>query len=78
MPEDKNSFPCLLTGEIIEIYERNKMKFAKIKFDPGYMDICIDKIDDAHLNDKLVINGQIQIIGLAQNVDEDNFSKKIN
>lgn len=78
MPKDKDSFPCLITGEIIEIYERNKQKFAKIKFDPGYMDICVNNMGDAHLNDKIVIKGQMRIISLTQNVDDDNYFQKIN
>ena len=73
MTENKDTCSCLITGEIIEIYERNKSKFAKIKSDPGYIDICIDKLSEAHLNDKVVIEGRMQIKSLSQDVEEDNF-----
>jgi hypothetical protein len=63
--EEKTNF-YELTGEIIEIYEKDKSRIAKIKFDPGLIDICIDKIKDAHLNDKLIICSSIQIKSIIE------------
>ena len=73
--EEKTNF-YELTGEIIEIYEKDKRKIAKVKFNPGLIDICIDKINDAHLNDKLIICSNIQIKSIIQKIDNNNFKLK--
>ena len=73
MQDDYKTNLCNLTGEIIEIYEKDKTRFAKIKYDPGFIEVCIDKITDAHLNDKLIISSNIHIKNIFQNIEGNNF-----
>ncbi len=63
----------ILSGEIVEIYETGKNRIAKIKFKPGFMDICIDKIIDLHLNDNIIIDTNIYINNIVQKSEEINF-----
>ncbi len=70
---DETVKPFMLSGEIVEIYENGKSRFAKIKYEPGFIDICIDKISEAHLNDKIIINSSIYINNIVQNIEENNF-----
>lgn len=67
---DETVRTCMLSGEIVEIYENCKSKFAKIKFEPGFIDICIDKINEAHLNDKIIINSSIHINNIVQKIEK--------
>lgn len=70
---DETVSTFILSGEIVEMYENEKSRFAKIKFEPGFIDICIDKISEAHLNDKIIINSSIHINNVVQKLEENNF-----
>lgn len=70
MNGEDNSYIYELTGEIVEIYEKDKNKFAKVKYDAGYIDICIDKIRDAHLNDKITVTSDILVKSIKPRVEE--------
>lgn len=42
-----------LTGEVIEIYEKDNQKIAKVFFQSLCLEVSIDNIKDVHLSDKL-------------------------
>lgn len=42
-----------LTGEVIEIYEKDGKKIAKVFFQSLCLEVSIDSIKDVHLSDKL-------------------------
>lgn len=42
-----------LTGEVIEIYEKDKKKIAKVFFQSLCLEVSIESIKDVHLSDKL-------------------------
>lgn len=73
MSGDEKITPFNFTGEIIEIYEKDKSMLAKIKYDPGFIDICIDNISDAHLNDKIIILSNISINSIVQQIEGNKF-----
>lgn len=58
-----------LTGEVVEIYEKDGQKVAKIRFNPGFVEIPIDDLRDTHLNDKITINSKIKIERILHNLD---------
>lgn len=58
-----------LTGEVVEIYEKDGLKVAKIRFNPGFVEIPINDLRDPHLNDKITINSIIQIERILHNLD---------
>ena len=62
-----------LSGEVVEIYEKDGFKLAKIRFLPGFVEIPIDDLRDAHLNDKIIINSSIKIVSITHSL-EDNFN----
>ncbi len=70
---DNTKKQYLLSGEIVEIHETGRNRFAKIKLNPELIDICIDKITDVHLNDNIIINASIYINSIIQNPEEINF-----
>jgi hypothetical protein len=61
-----------LSGEVVEIYEKDGFKLAKIRYNPGFLEIPINDLRDAHLNDKIIINSSIKIESITHNL-EDNF-----
>lgn len=42
-----------LTGEVIEIYEKDNKKIAKVFFQSLCLEVSIESIKDVHLSDKL-------------------------
>jgi len=42
-----------LTGEVIEIYEKDSKKIAKVFFQSLCLEVSIDSVKDVHLSDKL-------------------------
>ena len=64
MSGDEKITPFNFTGEIIEIYEKDKSMLAKIKYDPGFIDICIDNI---------IILSNISINSIVQQIEGNKF-----
>jgi hypothetical protein len=62
-----------LTGQVVEIYEKDGSKLAKIRFNAGFIEIPIDDLHDAHLSDKIIINSSIKIERIIHNL-EDNIN----
>jgi hypothetical protein len=58
-----------LTGEVVEIYEKDGKRVAKIRFNPGFVEVPIDDLHDTHLNDKITINSKIKIERILHNLD---------
>ena len=50
-----------LIGEIVSIYEKDKIQFAKIHYDPGFVDLKIDTKDKIYLNDRVIINSKLEV-----------------
>ena len=62
-----------LSGEVVEIYERDGFKLAKIRYNIGFIEIPINDLQDAHLNDKIIINSSIKIKSITHSL-ENNFN----
>jgi len=62
-----------LSGEVVEIYEKDGFKLAKIRYNIGFIEIPINDLQDAHLNDKIIINSSIKIESITH-ILEDNFN----
>lgn len=58
-----------ISGEVVEIYEKDRSKFAKICFNAGFIEIPIDDLHDAHLSDKIIINSSINIERIIHNLE---------
>jgi hypothetical protein len=62
-----------LSGEVVEIYEKDGFRLAKIRFNRGFVEVPIDDARDAHLNDKITINSSIRIESITHKI-EDNLN----
>lgn len=49
-----------LTGEVIEIYEKDEQKIAKVFIQSLCLEVSIDSIVDVHLSDKLILETDIK------------------
>jgi hypothetical protein len=51
----------LLTGEVVEMYERDGKHLAKIALRAGCIDVVIDIDSDTHLGDTVAIDAGLSI-----------------
>lgn len=61
-----------LIGHVVEIYEKDGLKMAKVRFNPGFVEVQINEFNDAHLNDKITINSVIHIERILHNLDNNH------
>lgn len=57
-------------GEVIEIYEKEGKSFAKIQCCPGFIEICIDKLNELHLSDKVLLELKLSIGKIETHFDK--------
>lgn len=50
-----------LNGQIVEIYEKDGLKFLKVSIKCDLFDVQIDEISDFHLKDEIQISSKILI-----------------
>ncbi len=65
-----SSIKLSLNCEIIEIFNDDKHTHAKLKFNPGMMNIVIDPDELYHLGDKINITGKMTIDNFEQDFTE--------
>lgn len=71
MPQkSSHSTDLYLKCEIIETFESDGKTLAKIKFDPGLMEVIIDPMKQYHLGDALIVNGKLTIEKIEQKNSE--------
>ena len=55
-----------MEGEIVEIFERDGRRFARIVLTPHVVcEVAAEDFGDAHLGDRVVVNGQVSIEQVA-------------
>ncbi len=55
-----------IEGEIVEIFERNGRRVARIVLSPQLVcDVPADAFSDAHLGDRVVVDGRVTIEQVA-------------
>jgi len=62
-----------LLGEIVSIYEKDGIQYAKIHYDPGFVDIVFHEMQDVFLNDKVVINSRLNVESISTKVDKNSL-----
>lgn len=65
-----SSIELTLNCEIIEIFNDEKHTQAKLKFNPGMMNIVIDPDEHHHLGDKINIAGKLIVEKFEQDISE--------
>jgi len=69
---DSNTISLL--GEIVSIYEKDGIQFAKIHYDSGFVDVIFQEMQDVFLNDRVIINSRLDVESISSQID-DNLSK---
>lgn len=73
MSENNYSNIISLLGEIVSIYEKDGIQYAKIHYDPGFVDIIFQEMQDVFLNDRVIISSRLEIENISTKVDN-NYS----
>ena len=73
MSEVNGSNMLSLLGEIVSIYEKDGIQYAKIHYDPGFVDIVFQEMHDVFLNDKVLINSRLNVESVSTKVDKNSL-----
>ena len=74
MSNDNFSNTISLLGEVVSIYEKDGIQYAKIHYDPGYVDLIFQEMQDVFLNDRVIINSRLDVESISTQIDY-NLSK---
>jgi len=70
MTELNHSNIISLVGEIVGVYENQGERFAKIRYDPGYVDIALQEVQDVYLGDKVIVDSDLKIKKISPQTEE--------
>lgn len=71
MNNSYSKYEVVLRGEIVEAFESEGQRFAKIFIAPTYLIIPTQSLNEAHLGDKLILRTQI----IVEKIENDLFWK---
>jgi len=71
---DNFSNTISLLGEVVSIYEKDGIQYAKIHYDPGYVDLIFQEMQDVFLNDRVIINSRLDVESISTQIS-DNLPK---
>lgn len=74
MSNDNFSNTISLLGEVVSIYEKDGIQYAKIHYDPGYVDLIFQEMQDVFLNDRVIINSRLDVESISTQIS-DNLPK---
>jgi hypothetical protein len=63
--DPNNSNIISLLGEIVSIYEKDGIQYAKIHYDPGFVDVIFHELQDVFLNDRVVVNSKLDVQNIS-------------
>ena len=69
--------PVVLLGEVVEAFDRDGKRLAKISLRSICIDVPLDSLYDAHLGDPVAIDAGITIYKLAQVLSEPPEEKSL-
>jgi hypothetical protein len=64
-----NSNIISLIGEIVSIYEKDGIQYAKIHYDSGFVDVIFQELQDVFLNDRVVVNSKLDVQSISPQVN---------
>lgn len=65
---DNSNFISLL-GEIVSIYEKDGIQYAKIHYDSGFVDVIFQELQDVFLNDRVVVNSKLDVQSISPQIN---------
>ena len=69
MSDLNNSNIISLLGEIVSIYEKDGIQYAKIHYDSGFVDVIFHELQDVFLNDRVVVNSKLDVQSISPQVN---------
>ena len=69
MSDPNNSNIISLLGEIVSIYEKDGIQYAKIHYDSGFVDVIFQELQDVFLNDRVVVNSKLDVQSISPQVN---------
>lgn len=69
MSNDNFSNTISLLGEVVSIYEKDGIQYAKLHYDPGYVDIIFQEIHDVFLNDRVIVSSKLEVEKISTQID---------
>ena len=70
MTELNQSNIISLVGEVVGMYENQGERFFKLRYDPGYVDISLQEIQDVYLGDKVTVDSDLTIKKISPQTEE--------
>jgi len=67
--ENNDSNTLILLGEIVSIYEKDGIQYTKIHYDPGFVDIIFQEIQDVFLNDRVIVNSRLDVQNVSTKIE---------
>jgi len=64
-----NSNFISLLGEIVSIYEKDGIQYAKIHYDSGFVDVIFQELQDVFLNDRVVVSSKLDVQSISPQVN---------
>lgn len=69
MSDLNNSNIISLLGEIVGIYEKDGIQYAKIHYNSGFVDVIFQELQDVFLNDRVVVNSKLDVQSISPQVN---------
>jgi hypothetical protein len=66
---NNDSNTIILLGEIVSIYEKDGIQYAKIHYDPGFVDIVFQEMQDIFLNDRVAVNSKLEVQDVSTKIE---------
>ena len=54
-----------LVGEVVSLYEKDGIQYAKIHYDSGFVDVKFQELQDVFLNDRVVVNSKLDVQSIS-------------
>ena len=54
-----------LLGEIVSLYEKDGIQYAKLHYDSGFVDVIFQELQDVFLNDRVVVNSKLDVQNIS-------------
>jgi hypothetical protein len=60
-----NSNIISLLGEVVSLYEKDGIQYAKIHYDSGFVDVVFQELQDVFLNDRVVVSSKLDVQSIS-------------
>ena len=75
MSVQNDSNTIRLFGEVVSLYEMDGIQYVKIHYDPGFVDVVFQELQDVFLSDRVVISSKLEVESISTSVDNNYNSK---